>query len=107
MRALTIYAHHDPKSFRHAVLAQFCAGLAEAGHANAVADLHAIGFNPLFSERDTPNGIDDSAPDDVLTQMNFEGAMVKAAGRNRLRSLMTKRWIGGACDPVGQMRWFT
>ncbi len=31
MRILTIYAHHNPHSFCHAVLERFCAGLSEAG----------------------------------------------------------------------------
>lgn len=39
MNVLTIYAHHNPKSFCHAVLEKFTAGLEDAGHKNEVVDL--------------------------------------------------------------------
>ena len=32
MKVLTVYAHHDPRSFCHGVLERFTAGLTEAGH---------------------------------------------------------------------------
>jgi NAD(P)H dehydrogenase (quinone) len=32
MRVLTVYAHPDPQSFRHAILDQFTKGLEDAGH---------------------------------------------------------------------------
>lgn len=51
MNVLTIYAHHNPKSFCHAVLEKFTAGLEDAGHKNEVVDLHATKFDPIFSER--------------------------------------------------------
>jgi NAD(P)H dehydrogenase (quinone) len=50
MNVLTIYAHHNPKSFCHAVLEKFTAGLEDAGHKNEVADLHVIKFDPILSE---------------------------------------------------------
>ena len=43
MNVLTIHAHHNPRSFCHAVLDRFDAGLKGAGHTNEIVDLHAIG----------------------------------------------------------------
>jgi len=94
MRVLTIYAHHNRRSFCHAVLERFCAGLKDAGHSNEVIDLHAIGFDPVFRDQDGPNWIDDSVPDDVLAHMNVEQSLIDAA-RNPIRRWLTKRWIGG------------
>jgi NAD(P)H dehydrogenase (quinone) len=93
MRVLTIYAHHNPRSFCHAVLEQFSAGLRDAGHENEVVDLHAIGFDPVLRDHDAPNWIDDSVPDDVLEYMNIRQSLMEAAG-NPLRRLLLKRWIG-------------
>jgi len=94
MRVLTIYAHHNPRSFCHAVLERFCAGLKDAGHSNEVIDLHAIGFDPVFRDRDGPNWIDDSVPDDVLANMNVEKSLT-AAARTPIRRWLLRRWIGG------------
>lgn len=93
MRVLTIYAHHQPHSFCHAVLLRFTEGLRDAGHMSEVVDLHAIGFDPVLRERDEPNWIDDSVPDDVLEHMNLKQKLTSQA-RNPLRKLMMKQWIG-------------
>jgi NAD(P)H dehydrogenase (quinone) len=93
MRVLTIYAHHNPRSFCHAVLDRFTAGLRDAGHASEVVDLHAIHFDPVLSDRDAPGWIDDSVPDDVLAHMNVRRALIEGA-RNPLRRLLVRRWIG-------------
>lgn len=95
MKVLTIYAHHNPRSFCHAVLERFCAGLKDAGHSNEVVDLHAIGFDPVFRDHDSPNWIDESVPDDVLAHMDVEKSLMDAAGARPLRRWLTKRWIGG------------
>ena len=95
MKVLTIYAHHNPRSFCHAVLEHFCAGLKEAGHSNEVIDLYAIGFDPVFHESDGPNWIDDSVPDDVLEHMNVEKSLTDAVADHPLRRWLLKRWIGG------------
>lgn len=94
MRVLTIYAHHNPRSFCHAVLERFCAGLKDAGHSNEVVDLYAIGFDPCFRSHDGPNWIDDSVPDDVLEHLNLERSLMEQAG-SPLRRWLLKRWIGG------------
>jgi NAD(P)H dehydrogenase (quinone) len=102
MKVLTIYAHHNPRSFCHAVLERFCAGLEDAGHMNEVVDLHAIGFDPVFRDADGPNWIDDSVPDDVLAHMNVEQSLKAAAG-NPVRRWLVERWIAGR-DARGILR---
>lgn len=97
MRVLTIYAHHNPRSFCHAVLERFDEGLRDAGHAHEVVDLYAIGFDPVFQDRDGPDWIDDSVPDDVLAHMRVKASLLEGA-RNPLRRLMVKRWIGDRDD---------
>lgn len=94
MKVLTIYAHHNPRSFCHAVLERFSAGLKDAGHTNEVVDLYAIGFDPCFRAHDGPNWIDDSVPDDVLERSHLEQSLVAQAG-GPLRRWLVKRWIGG------------
>ncbi len=102
MKVLTVYAHHNPRSFCHAVLERFCAGLADAGHTNEVVDLHAIGFDPVLRAEDQPNWIDDSVPDDVLANWNIEQSLMDTAG-SHLRRFILKRWIGGS-DARGIVR---
>ena len=105
MRVLTIYAHHDPRSFCHAVLQRFTEGLRDAGHASEVVDLYAIRFDPVLRDRDRPNWIDDSVPDDVLEHWNVKQSLIEGA-RNPLRRWMVKRWIGDrdARDIVRRLR---
>ena len=43
MNVLTVFAHPGPQSFCRAVLDRFDAGLRDAGHANEIVDLYAIG----------------------------------------------------------------
>jgi NAD(P)H dehydrogenase (quinone) len=105
MRVLTIYAHHDPRSFCHAVLQRFTEGLRDAGHVNEVVDLYAIRFDPALRDHDRPNWIDDSVPDDVLEHWNVKQALIQGA-RNPLRRWIVKRWIGNrdARDIVRRVR---
>jgi NAD(P)H dehydrogenase (quinone) len=93
MKVLTLYAHHNPHSFCHALLEHFDTGLREGGHANEIVDLHAIGFDPVLRSRDTPNWIDDSMPDDVLRHMNLPESLFEAA-RGPLQHMLLKRWAG-------------
>lgn len=93
MRVLTIYAHHNPRSFCHAVLTRFTAGLADGGHTSEVVDLHAIGFDPVLRAHDGPDWVDDSVPDDVLRNMRVKESLIEAAG-NPLRRLLLKQWMG-------------
>jgi len=105
MRVLTVYAHHRPRSFCHAILQRFTEGLRDAGHASEVVDLHAIGFDPVLRDHDAPGWIDGSVPDDVLEHMNVRQALIEGA-RNPLRRWMVKRWIGrqSARDTVRKLR---
>jgi NAD(P)H dehydrogenase (quinone) len=93
MKVLTVYAHHDPNSFCHAILDRFSAGLSEAGHTNEVIDLHAIRFDPVLRSHDRPNWIDDSVPDDVLANLKIEQSFLKSAGP--LKRLLVRRWVSG------------
>ena len=51
MKVLTVFAHPASRSFCHAVLERFDAGLREAGHTNDIVDLYAIGFDPILRDR--------------------------------------------------------
>jgi NAD(P)H dehydrogenase (quinone) len=93
MKILIVYAHHNPRSFCHAILERFTAGLSDAGHPYEIVDLHAIGFDPVLTDRDGPNWVDDSIPDDVLDHMNVKQSLLESAG-NVLRRFVIKRWIG-------------
>jgi NAD(P)H dehydrogenase (quinone) len=97
MRVLTIYAHHNPRSFCHAILERFTEGLRDGGHTSEVVDLYAIHFDPMLRDHDTPDWIDDSVPDDVLEHMQVKRSLTEGS-RNPLRRLMVKRWIGGRDD---------
>jgi NAD(P)H dehydrogenase (quinone) len=102
MNVLTVYAHHNPKSFCHAILERFTLGLKDAGHTNDIVDLHGIHFDPVVSERDGPNWIDDSVPPDVLNHMHVKQALLDAAG-GRIRRFFVKRWMGDS-DARGIIR---
>jgi NAD(P)H dehydrogenase (quinone) len=93
MKVLTIYAHHNPHSLCRALLDRFDAGLRAAGHEHRIIDLHAIGFDPVLSDRDGANWIDDSVPDDVLTRMRVAQSLHQRA-RGPIQRLLLKRWIG-------------
>ncbi|SDO69816.1 Flavodoxin-like fold [Nakamurella panacisegetis] len=68
MKVLTVYAHHDPKSFCHAVLQRFTAGLQEAGHTNTVIDLYADDFDPVSRDRDVPSYTSGNMPEVSMTR---------------------------------------
>lgn len=97
MRVLTVSAHHNPRSFCHALLERFGDGLRDAGHTNEVVDLCAIRFDPVYSERDGPGWVDDSVPDDVLSHWQIRKSLV-AGARNPLRRILVRRWIGDSDD---------
>ena len=72
MRVLTVIAHPNPKSFCHAALERFTAGLKDAGHDCEVVDLYAIHFDPVFRLRDYASYVHESMPPDVLERMNLK-----------------------------------
>lgn len=93
MRVLTVFAHPGRTSFCHALLQQFDAGLREAGHANEVVDLYAMGFDPVLRERDSPNWMDENAPPEILAGMHLRERMLEDAG-GPVRRFLTRRVLG-------------
>ena len=83
MRVLTVYAHHEPRSFCHGVLERFTAGLADAGHTSDVVDLYAINFDPVIRSRDGASYISGNIPADILELMDPRNACsTRVAGRS-------------------------
>ncbi len=68
MHILTILDHPNPASFSAAVAEQFSIGAKAAGHTVEIADLHAEGFNPVFTMADTDTRDHSPAPQDVLQE---------------------------------------
>lgn len=93
MHVLTVYAHSNPRSFCHAVLEEFTAGLREAGHSAEVVDLYAIGFDPVLRPRDTPGWLTESIPDDLLGRMQLRESLLAEAG-GPLRRFAMRRLLG-------------
>ena len=52
MNVLIVFAHHEPQSFNHALLARSVAELQAQGHRVQVSDLYAMGFSPVAGEAD-------------------------------------------------------
>ena len=100
MKVLTICAHHNPRSLCHAVLDRFSAGLRDAGHTSEFVDLYAIAFDPMFSERDGPNWVDDSVPDDAIRSPMACRVSSKAAHR----AAAAARFDGRPRAPAGSAR---
>jgi NAD(P)H dehydrogenase (quinone) len=93
MRVLTVFAHPGSKSFCHAVLERFDAGLREAGHLNEIVDLYAIRFDPILRERDTPSWLTETIPDDMLERMRLREHLLEQSG-GALRRVALKRLVG-------------
>lgn len=93
MNVLTVFAHPGSRSFCHAVLERFDAGLREAGHSPETVDLYAIGFDPVHRERDTPSWLTESSPDDMLDGMRLRESLLEAAS-GPLRRFALRRLIG-------------
>ena len=80
MKVLTVFAHHASKSFCHAVIDRFDAGLRDAGHTNEIVDLYAIGFDPVIRPRDNPSWLTETIPDDMLDRMRLRESLRDDAG---------------------------
>ncbi|MGR3616582.1 MAG: NAD(P)H-dependent oxidoreductase [Paracoccaceae bacterium] len=65
MHVLTVLDHPNPASFSAAVAEQFMAGAKAAGHTVELADLHAEGFNPLWTLGDIEADGGETTPADV------------------------------------------
>jgi NAD(P)H dehydrogenase (quinone) len=93
MNVLTVFAHPGARSFCRAVLERFDAGLRDGGHTNEIADLYAIGFDPILRPRDTPSWLTETIPDDMLDRMRLRETLLEEAG-GPLKRLALKRLIG-------------
>ena len=93
MNVLTVFAHPGSRSFCHAVLDRFDAGLRDAGHTNEIVDLYAIGFDPILRPRDTPSWLTETIPDDMLERMRLRESLLGEAG-GPLKRFALKRLIG-------------
>ncbi len=92
MKVLTVIANPNPKSFCHAVLQQFTAGLKDAGHISEVVDLYAIRFDPVFRIPDFASYVHESMPLDILEQMNLKQRVLDSAG-GPLQRFVASRWL--------------
>jgi NAD(P)H dehydrogenase (quinone) len=92
MNVLTVFAHPGSRSFCHAVLERFDAGLRDAGHTNEIVDLYAIEFDPILRPRDTPSWLTETIPDEMLDRMRLRESLLEEAGP--LKRLALKRLIG-------------
>src|SRR5574339_455016 len=93
MNVLTVFAHPNPLSFYRAVLKRFDSDLREAGHANEILDLYAIGFDPILRERDNPSWLTETIPDEMLARMRLRENLLEQAG-GPLKRFALKRLIG-------------
>jgi NAD(P)H dehydrogenase (quinone) len=94
MRVLTVYAHHNRRSFCHAVLEEFTRGLEDAGHESEVVDLYAIKFNPVHGDRDSSFFAHESVPLDLWNEAELRENMVAGSG-GPIRRRLAERWLRG------------
>ena len=99
MKVLTVYAHHNPRSFCHGVLDYFTEGLRDAGHTSEVIDLYAIKFDPVFRDRDVASYIADDIPGDILELMDPR-ARVMDSCRGPVQRRLAARALRGK-SPAG------
>ena len=93
MKVLTVYAHPNPKSFCHAVLEQFTAGLRDAGHSVEVVDLYAIKFDPVFRRRDMATYLHENIPPDILESMNLKQQVLENVPGGTVGRFVAARWL--------------
>ena len=93
MKVLTVYAHHNPRSFCHGVLEHFTQGLQDAGHASEVIDLNAIKFDPLFRDHDVASYTDGDMPADLLELHDPRGQVMNSCPAAR----SSAGWRPGRC----------
>ena len=73
-------------------------GLRDGGHSHEVIDLHAIGFDPVFGNRDYNQFMHESLPDDLIDEADLKQALRRAPG-GPLRRVIAKRWMRGQDGP--------
>ena len=94
MKVLVVYAHFNPNSFTHAILEEVTRGLEESPRSYKVSDLNAIGFDPVFTARDSAQFLHESYPDHLIEKANLPQAVLDMAG-GPLRRAMARRWLRG------------
>jgi NAD(P)H dehydrogenase (quinone) len=94
MNVLTVYAHPNPKSFCHAILEQFTAGLNDAGHTTEVVDLYAVRFDPVFRTRDFASYINESISEEVLGRMDLKKYVLDSMG-GPIQRFFASLWLRG------------
>ena len=99
MRVLTVYAHPEPKSFCHAILERFTAGLRDAGHTVEVVDLYAIGFDPVFRTRDFANYVHEDMPPDILEAMDLRQRVLDTVPGGPVGRFLAARRLRGMSPP--------
>ncbi len=99
MKVLTVYAHPNPKSFCHAVLEEFTAGLREAGHRVEVVDLYAINFDPVFRNRDMATYLHEGMPADVLARMDLKRQVLDNTPGGAVGRAVMARWLRDKTPP--------
>jgi hypothetical protein len=67
-------------------------GVARRGHAVAVIDLHAIGFDPVFRRRDANQFMHPALPDEMIRGPALRQAILDRAG-GPLRRRVAARWM--------------
>lgn len=75
MHVLIVIDHPDPNSFTHSAAQRFAQGAEAAAHTTELADLHAEGFNPLWTIAD----INTDGPENVAPDIAVEQARVARA----------------------------
>ena len=68
MHALIVISHPNRSSLTHALAEQFARGIESRGGSFEYADLHAEGFNPLWSEADADQFETNVVPPDILSE---------------------------------------
>src|SRR5512144_209348 len=95
MRVLTVYAHHNPKSFCHAVLEEFTTGLRDAGHEVEVDDLYANHFDPVFRKEDLATYLHEDMPLEILESMQLDQRLLEAVPGGAAGRFLASRWLRG------------
>ena len=95
MRVLTVYAHPNPRSFCHAVLEQFTAGLRDGGHTVEVVDLYAIKFDPVFRMRDMATYLHEDMPPEILEGMNLRQRFLENVPGGPAGRAIASQWLRG------------
>ncbi|NJD11647.1 MAG: NAD(P)H-dependent oxidoreductase [Gemmatimonadetes bacterium] len=94
MKILTVFAHPNPRSFCHAVLAQFTKGLEDAGHSSEVVDLYRIRFDPVFRTTDFASYVHEDIPEEILEKMDLR-ERVREQMHDPVRRWLANRWLRG------------